>query len=390
MISSQTDRESDVLVVVPTYNNERTIATVVQGVKEFAEEILVVNDGSTDATEEILEGIEKINVIGYKKNRGKGYALRQALKYAGENGYRYMITIDSDGQHYPENIVTFLEEVEQNPDSLIIGARNLNAENMPSKNSFANKFSNFWFWAETGMKMSDTQSGYRLYPVKKLQGMRFFTNRYEFELEIIVRAVWRGIQVKNCPIKVYYPPQEERVSHFRPSKDFTRISLLNSLLVTAALLYYFPLHFMKKMTWGNIRKFFDQHLIHSKESNLKMALSMGLGVFFGIVPLWGYQMISAGVAAHFLRLNKVIAVLWSNISIPPMIPFILYGSYLTGALFLEGELSLSLSDMTLSNLRRDLIQYIVGSFIFATFCGVITTVGSYLIMLIFRKEPAHE
>lgn len=220
--------------------------------------------------------------------------------------------------------------------------------------------------------------------------MTFFTKRYEFELEIIVRAVWRGISVKNIPIKVYYPPQEERVSHFRPSKDFTRISLLNSVLVIVALLYYFPLHFLKKLTWENIKKFFNKHVTHSKDSNLRMALSMGLGVFFGIVPLWGYQMITAGVVAHFIRLNKVVTVLWSNISIPPMIPFILYGSYVTGGLFLNNEFNLSLADMTLDNLRNDLIQYIVGSLIFASVCGIITSVGSYLIMLLFRKEPVHE
>lgn len=101
---------------------------------------------------------------------------------------------------------------------------------MPSKNTFANKFSNFWYKVETGQTLSDSQSGFRLYPLTRLKGMRFYTPRYEFEVEVIVRAAWRGVAVKNIPIRVYYPPQEERVSHFKPAKDFTRISVLNTCL----------------------------------------------------------------------------------------------------------------------------------------------------------------
>ena len=89
---------------------------------------------------------------------------------------------------------------------------------MPSENTFANKFSNFWYKVETGQTLTDTQSGFRLYPLEKLQSIRFITRRYEFEVEVIVRAAWRGINVENVPIKVYYPPKDERVSHFRPLK----------------------------------------------------------------------------------------------------------------------------------------------------------------------------
>ena len=194
------------MVLIPTYNNAGTLAQVISDVKEYASDVIVVNDGSTDNTAEILTAIEDIRIISYAENRGKGYALKLGLSKAYEWGYRYVITIDSDGQHYADDIAVFVERIEQSPDTLLIGARNLTADNMPSKNSFANKFSNFWFKIETGQSLSDTQSGYRLYPLEKLQNIRLITRRYEFEVEIIVRAAWRGVKVENVPVKVYYAP----------------------------------------------------------------------------------------------------------------------------------------------------------------------------------------
>ena len=306
------------VVIIPTYNNDGTIAKVISDVKQFTDNVIVVNDGSTDHTKTILASINDIKVIDYPKNKGKGYALKLGLKRAYEWGYRYAITIDSDGQHYADDIPAFIQKIEEKPDSLLIGARNLTAENMPSKNTFANKFSNFWYKVETGNVLADTQSGFRLYPSERLQKIYFITRRYEFEVEIIVRAAWRGVNVENIPIKVYYPPVEERVSHFRPLQDFTRISILNTFLVLCALLFYYPWKFLRALTLTNIRNFIDKQIIHSKDSNLKMAAAMGWGIFCGIIPFWGYQMVFAAVSAHFMKLNKIVAVVFSNISIPPM------------------------------------------------------------------------
>lgn len=338
-------RELGCIVVMPTYNNAGTLARVIGDVLQYAEDVLVVNDGSTDATQSILEQIDGIRIHSYAENRGKGHALKCGLKLAYEWGFRYALTIDSDGQHYADDIPAFIERIEQVPDSLLIGARNLTADNMPSKNTFANRFSNFWYRVETGQRLEDTQSGFRLYPLRKLQHIRFLTTRYEFEVEIIVRAAWRGVRVENLPIKVYYPPQEERVSHFRPLRDFTRISILNTVLVLYALLFYYPWRFLRALTAENIHDFFDRNLIHSSESNPRMACSMGWGVFCGIIPLWGYQMIFAFATAHLMRLNKIVAVVFSNVSIPPMIPLILFGSLWTGARLLGEEIAFSLSEV---------------------------------------------
>ena len=126
------------VVVMPTYNNAGTIAQVISDVKKYSDDVVVVNDGSTDNTASILSSIEGIKVIDYPNNKGKGYALKLGLAKAYEWGYRYAITIDSDGQHYADDIPVFIEKIEEKPDSLLIGARNLTADNMPSKNTFAN------------------------------------------------------------------------------------------------------------------------------------------------------------------------------------------------------------------------------------------------------------
>ena len=378
------------VVVIPTYNNAATIAKVISDVKQFSFDIIVVNDGSTDATTEILKSIKDIHIIEYPNNKGKGNALKLGLNNAYELGFRYAITIDSDGQHFADDIPAFINKIEEEPDCLLIGARNLTAENMPSKNTFANKFSNFWFKVETGKTLSDTQSGYRLYPLEKLQNIHFITSRYEFEVEIIVRAAWRGVHVENIPIKVYYPPKEERVSHFRPLYDFTRISILNTMLVIYALLLYYPWSFLKVLTLKNVKKFINQQVIHSNDSNLRMATTIGWGIFCGIIPIWGYQMVFAGISAHFLKLNKTVAVVFSNISIPPMIPFILYGSMVIGAKLLSIDNVFSLETVSLQSVGQSLYQYLIGSFVLAIVAGLLIFLFSLLIMVVCKRKSSHE
>ncbi len=382
-------RASKILVVVPTYNNPLTLAQVVEEVKGYSDEVLIVNDGSTEGiTPQIIESLG-VNSISYSPHRGKGYAIRQALRYAAREGYNYILTIDSDGQHYPSDIERFVDAVEESPGSLIIGSRNLRADNMPSKNTFANKFSNFWYHVETGQKLEDTQSGYRLYPIKNLALKHYFSNRYEFEVEVIVRAAWRGINVINIPIRVYYPPVEERVSHFQPLKDFSRISVVNTFLSTLALLYYYPLKFVKACNPANFVRLVKRHIIETNESNSQIAAAIGLGFFFGIFPVWGYQMILAAAAAHLLKLNKAITLISSNISIPPMIPFILYGSYMLGGVVLGSDRVIDLQNITLEVVYQDLMQYLIGASLLAVVGGGVAYLVSLVLLKLFRKERAN-
>jgi glycosyltransferase involved in cell wall biosynthesis len=382
---AQKIKDLKILVVVPTYNNSATIDAVISDVKRYTADILVVDDGSTGEAISVLESLEA-RKISYSPNKGKGYALRMAISYAVSNGYEYVLTMDADGQHYASDIEKFVDAIELHPGSLIIGARNLKADNMPSKNTFANRFSNFWFMVETGQKLEDTQSGFRLYPLKTIAGMHFFTTRYEFEVEVIVRAAWKGVSVLNIPVNVFYPPAGKRVSHFKPVKDFTRISILNTFLVLAAFLLYYPWRFIKSLNRRNICQFVKDNITHAKHSNNKIAASIGVGVFFGIFPVWGYQMIIAGVTAHFLKLNKVLTLISSNISIPPMIPLILYGSFWAGSVVTGNQVSLSLNTASFESVYKDLLLYFLGAAVLAFVCGFVMYLVSLFLLLIFRRK----
>lgn len=234
-----------VCVVIPTYNNARTLCDVVLRTYNYSKNIIVVNDGSTDST---LDELEKIDVpftlVSYSRNRGKGYALLQGFKKALECGFEYAITIDSDGQHFPEDIPLFIEAEEKNLGSFIIGSRTLEGKDISKGSLFANKFSNFWFFVQTGIKLPDTQTGYRLYPLKRLKWRGLITARYESELELMVFAAWNGAKMVPINVNVFYPKREERVSHFRPGMDFFRITLLNTILCIGALLYALPRKFL--------------------------------------------------------------------------------------------------------------------------------------------------
>ena len=228
-------------VIIPTYNNAGSILGVIRDVEKYCRSIIVVCDGATDGTSDLLEGLGKeIMLISYPENRGKGHALALGFRKAAEEGFRYAVTMDSDGQHFPGDLPLFADAAAMHPDSIIVGSRSFNVSNMPSGNTFANKFSNFWFTVQTGLKIPDTQTGFRLYPLSRIAGMHLFTSRYETELEVLVRSAWKGTDIVSVPVRVYYPEKGKRVSFFRPGRDFIRISFLNAFFCFAAIFYGYP------------------------------------------------------------------------------------------------------------------------------------------------------
>jgi len=377
-------------VILPTYNNSRTLAKVIEGIALYSSNIIVVNDGSTDGTELILKNFPWICTISYEKNRGKGWAIRKGFAMARQLGYQWAITMDSDGQHFASDLPAFLQELEPAGLTLLVGARNMNQSSVPGKSSFGNRFSNFWFRLETGIRLPDTQSGFRLYPLQELEALKFHTRRYEFEIEVLVRAAWKGIRVGAVPVQVYYPPAGERVSHFRPFADFLRISLLNSLLVLIAVFCIWPRHLIRKLPrWKEISNYLGEHLIRAHGSDRVKALSVAFGVFMGILPIWGFQLVSAIFLSFVLRLNKALVIIAANISIPPMIPLIIFSSYKMGSVWMkEGGTSLPFSwDLSLQTIKLNLQQYIYGSITLAVASGLVLGALSYAVIKLAKKKP---
>jgi len=371
-------------VIIPTYNNAKTLSRVIDGVLTYTSHLIVVNDGSTDATNHVLSRYATLTRIDIPRNRGKGNALREGFREARAQRFDYAITLDSDGQHFPDDIPLFVDDIEENGLALLIGDRNMNQEGIPGKSSFGNRFSNFWFRFETGIALSDTQSGFRLYPLREVCDIRFYTTKFEFEIEVIVKAAWRNIPIRNVPIRVLYDP-DERISHFRPFRDFTRISILNTWLVLVALLYIRPRDYFRTFRKKGFKRFFLEDLLHSADPPLKKSLSVALGVLIGLSPFWGFQTVIVLFLAWIFRLNKLIAFAFSNVSIPPLIPFIVYACLKIGT-FVLGESTTVSSfnwrqfDTYRPYIQQHLTEYVVGSFVLGIFAAAVAGALSYVLL----------
>lgn len=383
-------KKNKVVVIIPTYNNEKTLKRVIDEVLAITSDIIVVNDGCTDGSKKIIENYTGLNTIHFNENKGKGAGLRAGFSKAIELGYNHAITIDSDGQHYASDIIGFLDTLEKSDeDLLIIGSRNMEQSTVPKKSSFGNKFSNFWFKVETGITLTDTQSGFRLYPLNAIKKASFFTEKFEFEIEVIVKLAWKGIKVINIPIKVLYDP-DERVSHFRPLQDFTRISILNTYLVILTFLYIKPRDFFSSLVKKKFKDFIKEDLLTIGDSPLKKSLAIALGIFIGIAPFWGFQTVIVLFLASFLKLNRFIAFSFSNISIPPMIPIIILASIKIGYLMTGSEIDISYDfDYWVTHFKelKGLKEYLIGSFTLASISAlVIGSVSFFMFNLSNRKK----
>lgn len=376
-------------VIIPTYNNRNTLRRVIDGVLQYAagQEVIVVNDGSTDDTMTILAGYGgRIRVLDNVVNKGKGFSLRKAFTEAIRLGFENAITIDSDGQHLPSDIPLFIEAAIQNPGALLMGSRNMEQEGVPGKSSFGNKFSNFWFKVETGLTLPDTQTGFRLYPLGPLKKMSLFTTKFETEIEVIVKMAWKDVPIVPINIQVIYD-MNERVTHFRPFRDFTRISILNTWLVTLTLVYYLPKRLFRYIKKKGLWKIIREEAVKPDETNFSKAKSVGFGFFMGIVPIWGFQLMVGIPLSIVFRMNKVLFLTAAHISIPPAIPFIIYASYQFGGLFYRNGVQItSLENLTLQSIHVNFVQYFLGGTLLAAAAGAVGLVVTFLLLTLLRPK----
>jgi uncharacterized protein (DUF2062 family) len=220
--------------------------------------------------------------------------------------------------------------------------------------------------------------------------MRLFTRKYEFEVEVLVRLAWKGVKIHSIPVKVYYYPKETRVSHFRKVHDFTRISIVNSILVFTALLVVRPFLFVRGLRKKSVRGFINEYIVNSNDSNSKLAISVAVGLMIGVSPFWGWQLMLCFGIAHLFKLNKFITVAVSNISLPPMLPFIILFSYQLGAwVFGDNVSEVEFAEGTRWEwIKGNLLQYVTGSFMLGIALGLVLGLTSYFLLLAFRKTAS--
>jgi glycosyltransferase involved in cell wall biosynthesis len=210
-------------IVIPAYEAERTLRSVVGDLREAGihAPIYVIDDGSRDRTTDIAREL-RVRVIRHDYNRGKGAALRTAMGIALGEGHDTCVTCDADGQH-PATAVKTILEADTPRDSLVLGIRNLVTAGAPRANQVSNGISNFFLSWFSGRPLKDTQCGLRRYPIPETLALRAKADRYAYEAEVILRAIRAGMRVIEIPIDVYYPPENERITHFDSVRDPARI-----------------------------------------------------------------------------------------------------------------------------------------------------------------------
>jgi glycosyltransferase involved in cell wall biosynthesis len=223
-------------IVIPAYNHGAKVRGVVEKCLHLRLPVIVVDDGSTDSTPSVLASLSGVTVLFHKENQGKGASLLtgfvSALKFAD-----WAITIDADGQHDPEDILSLMQAVPGGQRPLVIGKRvGMGHGDVPWTSRWGRRFANFWVWTSCGRWLSDSQSGFRVYPLPETLHLGTKAKRYQFEVEVLVRAVWSGIPIIEAPVHAIYGPLEERVSHFRPWLDFWRNTRTFARLVATRVL----------------------------------------------------------------------------------------------------------------------------------------------------------
>lgn len=212
-------------IVIPAYNEASTIGALIDAVLQYASDVIVVNDASSDATAAEVQK-KPVLLINHEHNRGKAAALMSGFMKARELQMDFIISLDGDGQHDPADIPKFLAARERYPNHLIVGARIYNREQAPKSRLFFNKFANFWVSWAAGRAIADSQCGFRLYPLAIVEHMNVYQDKnhsFVFESEVLVEASRHGFGVIFVPIRSCYP-ENRRKSHFRPVYDIVQIT----------------------------------------------------------------------------------------------------------------------------------------------------------------------
>jgi len=340
-IAPEHDRccEPGFVIVVPTYNHRDGVAAVLDGLVPLGLPIIIVDDGSTDDTLEVLDLWQSANSrapitrIRHSHNRGKADALRTGFAAAAMcKGVTHAVTIDSDGQLDPADIPLLLAHARQEPDALIIGTRPARMANCPRRCEIGRCFASLAVLSQTGRRLADTQCGLRVYPLALTQAGHARAGRYAFEAEIIARALWSGFGIIEVPVRCTYRAKGDagRVSYFRPFVDSIRQLVVHGRLIVLALLPWTrsrarptqPAVGILDAAFRAARWLNPARCILGVRSSslgkLELAAALGIGVWIGTLPFFGFHTAMCLYVAWKLNLHPAATVLGSQVSIPPV------------------------------------------------------------------------
>jgi glycosyltransferase involved in cell wall biosynthesis len=211
----------NICVVIPTYNESKAISGVVSAIKNLGLQVVVIDDGSLDATA-VLAAKEGAVVLRNLVNQGKGACLIKGFNYALENKFDCVITMDGDGQHLPEDLSGFIRKADDPSADIIVGNRMFDTKDMPFVRILTNKFMSWLISLICRQKIPDTQCGYRLIKRIVLEKVELKTVKFEAESEILVKASRMGFKISSVPIKTVYGGQKSQINPLIDTLRFLR------------------------------------------------------------------------------------------------------------------------------------------------------------------------
>ncbi len=338
------------VIIAPTHNNAGTLLDVLRRLDLLGISVIVINDGSTDSTAQLLATWADVStdhrLMTHAKNLGKAAALRTGFSAAVAAGFTHAVAIDTDGQHWPEDIPLLLQKSIEHPTALVLGTRDASSPDYPSRSRFGRWISNSLITFETGKRIVDSQCGLRVYPLKFVQTAPCHAGHFGFETEIITRAAWAEVPIIEMPVQCRYFADAERVSHFKPIVDSLRALWLHAGLIITAIN---PFHGRRSLSGAApqrslIRQFLHwlnpitawRQVRHTEGARERFSAGFAIGVFIANLPLYGVQTILGLYIARRFRLPPTALVAGVHINVPPMGPIMIAFGIAVGHLILHG------------------------------------------------------
>ena len=391
-------------IIAPTFNNDRTLRELLGELDRLRLPIIVINDGSTDRTGEILAAwldepsIAPRRVCQHGQNQGKAAALQRGFAECQAAGFTHAISIDTDGQHAPQDVPAMVALAAEHQRSLILGTRDERCVDYPFRSRWGRRISNLLVRLECGQRVEDSQCGLRVYPLSEIRSIQCHAGRYGFETEIITRARWSQVGVIGTRVTCRYLPVDQRVSHFKPWWDSLLALAMHARLLMQSLSpwRFHPTGGGSRPTIGQIRRSIRQAVRQSVSGinplsawrslrqdavgRTDFAIGFAIGIFIANLPLYGFQTIAALFTARRLHLNPLSVVAGTQLSIPPIGPVLIASGIVVGHVLVHGTvptwalLQLQLHGHLAGLLGSMLLDWIVGG----VFVGLVLAVLSFI------------
>lgn len=401
--------------IAPSYNHAAFLPAALAGLQEFAIPIIVVDDGSTDQTASLLNAWQAADpltrhAITHAQNQGKAAAMLTGFARAMDMGFTHAITVDTDGQHSPKDLPGLIDAAVRNPDALIVGARPQRIPGCPWTSTVGRRSSNFLVWVASGVRVTDSQSGLRIYPLERVRNLQVRAGRYAYETESLTRAGWAGLRVVEVPITAIYQVVGGRVTHFRIGRDSWDAFGMHSRLILRSLLPGDPVPriaagsggaaladrsigtILHRAAWWLGPRRFAAMATGDPTQRKRLAASVGVGLFMATVPAYGIKTVACLWIAAKFRLHPTVVIAVSSLSTPPVGFVFAFLSLVVGHVVLRGRIPVmselpAWSDFTFETARGLLAEWIVGSLIVGPVLGLLGYALAWMVLRVWRHRP---